>query len=171
MGLALVAFAAVAREGLETALFLLSTGTNSDGRDVIIGTLLGLAVAIVLGVLVYQGSHLFDMRKFFLVTGALIILFAAGLVSRAVLFLQASGDIGTFNNAVYNLTQFRWLTQETQIGRFLAGIFGWDPRPSIEQVVAYLGFLIPVSYLYFKPASKQPTKSSAPVRPMEPATS
>jgi high-affinity iron transporter len=164
-GLALVAFAAVAREGLETSLFLLSTGTASDGRDIILGTLLGLVVAAVLGALVYQGSHLFDMRKFFLITGALIILFAAGLLDRAVLFLQASNDIGSWNDAVYNLTRYEWLTQQTQVGRFLAGIFGWDPRPSIEQVVVYLAFLIPIGYLYFRPA--QPSRPRTPVRPVE----
>lgn len=169
MGLALVAFTAVAREGLETALFLLSTGVDSDGWDVILGTLAGLAVAVVLGALVYKGSHLFDLRKFFLVTGVLIILFAAGLVSRAVLFLQASDDLGSYNDAVYNLTRYRWLTQSSQVGRFLAGIFGWDPRPSIEQVVAYLGFLLPALYIFFKRPAVRPTTIDVAPAPLEAA--
>jgi len=170
MGLALVAFTAVAREGLETALFLLSTSVNSDGRDVIVGTLAGLAVAVVLGVGVYQGSHLFDLRKFFLVTGVLIILFAAGLVSRAVLFLQASNDLGSFDDAVYNLTRYPWLTQQSQVGRFLAGIFGWDPRPSIEQVVGYLGFLLPALYVLFKRPTSKPAAIGIAQAPLQPAT-
>jgi high-affinity iron transporter len=159
-GLAMVAFTAVAREGLETALFLLSTSSEADGGQIVLGTLLGLAAATVLGAAVYRGSHLIDMRKFFLVTGALIILFAAGLVDRAVLFLQASGDVGTWDNAVYDLTRYRWLTQQTQIGRFLAGIFGWDPRPSIEQVLAYLAFLVPVGWLYFRDGTPRPQRRS-----------
>ena len=70
------------------------------------------------------------MRRFFQITGVLIILFAAGLVARAVQFFQAAGDIGSFDlNGVYDLTRYRWLTQDSQVGRFLAGIFGWDPRP------------------------------------------
>jgi high-affinity iron transporter len=166
MALAFVAFTAVAREGLETALFLLSTTTSSDGGDVVLGTVLGLAVATALGALVYQGSHLIDMRKFFMVTGLLIILFAAGLLARAVLFLQASGDMGTWNNAVYNLTDYDWLTQSTQSGRFLAGIFGWDPRPSIEQVIAYFGFLLPIGFLYFRGGKPAP----APASPTTPAS-
>ena len=93
-----------------------------------------LALAVVLGVLVYRGSRFLPLRRFFQVTGVLIILFAAGLLSRGVLFLQSAGDLGTVNNAVYNLTGQHWLTQDSQTGRFLAGIFGWDPRPSIEQV-------------------------------------
>ena len=166
-GLALVAFAAVAREGLETALFLLSTSASSDTGHVVGGTVLGLVVATVLGVLVYQGSHLFDMRKFFLVTGALIILFAAGLLDRAVMFMQSSGAMGTWNNAVYNMTRYDWLTLSTQSGRFLSGIFGWDPRPSIEQVIAYLGFLVPIAYLYFRPSTSRTTAGAVTPRPVD----
>ena len=70
-------------------------------------------------------------------------------MSRGVQFLQSSGDLGTLNDAFYNLTGQRWLTQNTQTGRFLAGIFGWDPRPSIAQVVVYLAYLIPVLILVF----------------------
>ena len=148
--LGMVAFVAVAREGLETALFLISTTTNSSSNDVVFGALIGIVLACVLGMLIYHGSKAISMKLFFQVTGVLIILFAAGLVSRGVLFLQSSGDLGSVNDAVYNLTGQRWLTQSTQTGRFLAGIFGWDPRPSIEQVVVYVGYLVPVLFLFFK---------------------
>lgn len=153
--LAAVAFAAVIREGLETALFLLSTAASSDGGAVATGTLLGLAVAALLGVLLYKGSERINIRRFFQVTGLLLVLFAAGLSAKTVLFLQATGDLGSLNGAFYDLTRYRALTAETQLGRFLAGIFGWDPRPSLEQVVAYLAYLIPVAWLYFRAPSPQ----------------
>ncbi len=149
LGIALVAFTAVAREGLETALFLVSATSASDGRSIALGIVLGLLGAVALGALVYQGSRRIDLRRFFMVTGGLIILFAAGLLDRAVQFLQSSGDLGTANGALYDLTAFRWLTIDSQSGRVLAGIFGWDPRPSVEQVVVYLAFLVPVVILYF----------------------
>ena len=104
----------------------------------------------MLGAAVYRAATCSTCASSSSITGALIILFAAGLVDRAVLFLQASGDVGTWDNAVYDLTRYRWLTQQTQVGRFLAGIFGWDPRPSIEQVVAYLAYLVPVLTLFFR---------------------
>ena len=165
--LGMVAFVAVAREGLETALFLISTTANSSGSDVLIGALIGIALACGLGVLVYHGSKAISMKLFFQVTGVLIILFTAGLMSRGVLFLQSSGDLGTLNNGVYNLTGQRWLTQDTQTGRFLAGIFGWDPRPSIEQVVVYLAYLIPVLIMFFK---KPRSSAPAPQRTLDHAT-
>jgi high-affinity iron transporter len=161
LGLALVAFAAVAREGLETALFLLSTTTAADGGQLATGTVLGLVAAAVVGVAVYKGSSRVDLRRFFLVTGALIMLFAAGLLDRAVQLAQASGDLGTANDAAYDLTRFSWLTIQTQSGRFLAGILGWDPRPSIEQVGVYVAFLVPVAILYFG-ASLRPRRPSHP---------
>jgi high-affinity iron transporter len=149
--LALVAFTAVAREGLETALFLISTTTGPSGGDIVVGTLLGLAVACALGVGVYHGSRVVDMRRFFQVTGVLIVLFAAGLLDRFVLFLQGTGDLGSWNDAAFDVTRYEWLTQSSQAGRFLAGIFGWDPRPSIEQVAVYVAYLVPVLVLYFRP--------------------
>ena len=163
-GLGLVAFSAVAREGLETALFLLSTTATSGGGQVILGTLLGLAVATVLGAGLYAGSHKLDLRRFFQVTGALVVIFAAGLLAKAVLFFQAAGDLGTVNNAVYDLTRYSWLTLETQTGRFLAGIFGWDPRPSLEQVAAWVLYTVPVMVLFFR-NPKPAVTAASPAQP------
>lgn len=168
-GLALVAFTAVLREGLETALFLVSTTSGSGGGEVVAGTVSGLAVATVLGIGIYHGSRRVDMRRFFQVTGLLIVLFAAGLLARAVLFLQASGDIGSWDWAVYDLTSISWLTLETQVGRFLAGIFGWDPRPSIEQVVVYLGYLVPIAWLYLR-GERGPRPAAVAVPTPQPAS-
>ena len=158
LALAMVAFAAVAREGLETALFLISGTTSSSAGSVVGGGLIGLAIAIALGAVVYHGSRLFPLRRFFQVTGVLIIMFAAGLLSRAVQFLQAAGDLDTINNAAYNLTMYHWLTIDSQVGKFLAGIFGWDPRPSAEQVIVYLLFAIPVLVAFFWGANRPPRR-------------
>jgi high-affinity iron transporter len=179
LALSVVAFVAVAREGLETALFLISGTTASDGGDVVIGGLIGLAIAIVLGVLVYHGSRYISVRRFFQITGVLIILFAAGLLARGVMFLQAAGDLGSVETAAYNLTAYDWLTTSTQSGRFLAGIFGWDPRPSVEQVIVYVGYVVPVLVLFFRAprtssttgALKARDRSAAVDEPVTPVTS
>ena len=161
MALAGVAFLAVAREGLETALFLISTTTGDSDANVLVGALLGLAIAVALGVAVYHGSRVIPLRAFFQVTGVLIIMFAAGLLSRAVQFLQAAGDIDTIDNAAYNLTMFHWLTVDSEVGKFLAGIFGWDPRPSVEQVVVYLLYLVPVLVAFFWGGRRRPARPVA----------
>jgi high-affinity iron transporter len=173
MALAGVAFLAVAREGLETALFLISTTTGDSDANVLIGALLGLAIAVVLGVAVYHGSRVIPLRAFFQVTGVLIILFAAGLLSRAVQFLQAANDLGTMNDAFYNLTMYHWMTVDSEVGKFLAGIFGWDPRPSVEQVVVYVLYLVPALVAFFwganRPRRRREAEATAPAAATEPA--
>ena len=145
-----VAFLAVAREGLEAALFLIAAATTEDGWAVLVGGLLGLAGASVLGFLVVLGGRRLPMRQFFTVTGLVLIVFAAGLVSRTILWLQATGDLGTVWNNVYDLTAYPWLTVNTETGKFLGAMFGWDPRPSIEQIVGYLLYLGTVSWLFLR---------------------
>jgi high-affinity iron transporter len=157
--MALVAFFAVLREGIEAALFLVAAATDSGGGDVVAGAVVGLAIAIVLGGLVYLGGRRLPMRAFFQVTGIVVIVFAAGLLARTVLFLQSAGDLGTWNNAVYNLTGTAWLTQDTEVGKFLAAMFGWDPRPSIEQVVVWAVYLFPVTYLFLRGGRQVPEET------------
>jgi len=78
--LALVAFVAVAREGFETALFLFVSVGNSGLVATVVGGALGLVAAVALGAAFYRGSVKLDLRRFFLVTGLLVIAFAAYLI-------------------------------------------------------------------------------------------
>jgi high-affinity iron transporter len=166
IGLAMVAFLAVAREGLETALFLISTTTSDSGADVLTGAVLGLVVSCVLGVLVYEGSSRINMKSFFQVTGVLIIIFAAGLVSKGIAFLQGQTSV-----VVYNLTGIHWLTGQSEVGKFLAGIFGWDPAPSVLQFVGYWAYLVPALVFFFwtpKPKAVVPEAAQAPAGAAQP---
>lgn len=162
--LSLVAFLAVLREGIEAALFLIAAATEESGRDVLIGAFVGLAIAAVLAYLVYWAGRSLPMRMFFKVTGVVLIVFAAGLLSRTVLYLQSAGDLGSFNlNGVYDLRGYAWLDASSEVGKFLTAMFGWDPRPSIEQVVAWFAYLVPVTYLFLrtpKPAKSTPAPAS-----------
>ncbi|HKE74556.1 MAG TPA: FTR1 family protein [Acidimicrobiales bacterium] len=164
--LAGVALVAVLREGIEAALFLLAAGAEESGASVIAGALIGLTIASALAYLVYWGGRKMPMKQFFTVTGLVLIVFAAGLVARTVLFLQMSGDLGSFDlNGVYDLTSIHALTQGSEFGKFLAAMFGWDPRPSVEQVVAWLAYLVPVSILFLRPhrTPAPPTRKPEPI--------
>jgi high-affinity iron transporter len=144
-----VALIAVLREGIEAALFLIAAGAEEDGTQVLLGAIIGLVLASLLAYLVYWGGRSMPMKAFFTVTGLVLIVFAAGLVARTLLFLQVSRDLGSFDlNGVYDLTEYRGLTQQSEVGKFLAAMFGWDPRPSIEQVVAWLAYIVPVTWLF-----------------------
>ncbi|MEZ5165104.1 MAG: FTR1 family protein [Acidimicrobiales bacterium] len=85
MALSVIAFVAVAREGFETAPFLLGAETgSSSGTSVVVGGLIGLAIATVVGIALYTGSARVDLRSFFQWTGLLLILFAAGLFAKGL---------------------------------------------------------------------------------------
>jgi high-affinity iron transporter len=172
---ALVAFLAVLREGVEASLFLIAAATSAAGTQVVFGALAGTAIAAVLGILVYLGGRRLPMKAFFTVTGIIIIVFAAGLLARTVLFLQAAGDLGTMHDNVYDVTGLAWLTQQTEVGKFLAAMFGWDPRPSTEQVIAWAAYLVPVTYLFLRGNSIPPPQrvasgraAGADAQPLEP---
>jgi len=151
------AFFAVLREGLEAALFMVATATTDNGGAVAVGAVLGLTVACFLGYAVVLGGKRLPMRQFFQVTGVILIVFAAGLLARTVLFLQSSGDLFIAWNNVYDLTRFSWLTTQTEVGRFLGAMFGWDPRPSIEQIIAWVGYASIVTWLFLRdPKAKLP---------------
>ncbi|MDE0805597.1 MAG: FTR1 family protein [Acidimicrobiales bacterium] len=151
--LVLVAFVAVLREGIEAVLFMLALSDRSSPTSLLVGAGAGLVVAALLAGVVYLGGRRLPMRLFFSVTGVVLIVFAAGLLARSVQLLQAGHDLGSVNlNGVYDLRDVSWLTTRTEVGRFLAALFGWDPRPSLEQVVAWVGYLVPVGWLFLRPA-------------------
>ena len=161
--LATIAFVAVLREGIESSLFLIATtvGTESSSTQ-IVGGFLGLAAAAIIGVLFYAGSSRIDIRAFFRLTGVLIILFAAGLASKAVHEFQELGLLPTVNEHVWDLGILDPSSGTT--GRFLGSLFGWTPRPSLLMAVAYVAYLVPVLILFLRMTSlreRDPERSRA----------
>jgi len=162
------AFLAVLREGFEASVFLLALSTSGTAVGLLVGAVLGLALSAVLGWMVVIGGRRLPLRQFFKVTGVVLILFAAGLLSRSLGYLQDIGDLPLTYDAVYDLTMYPWLTGETERGSFLIAIVGWDPRPSIEQVIVWLGYVSVVTWLFLrkpKAAAPAPQAASAAERP------
>jgi high-affinity iron transporter len=156
---ALIAFVATAREGFETVLFLLSAETgSSSGFVVVLGGLIGIAFAAVLGVIVYRGGRRFDLATFFTVTGTLLIFFAAGLVGKAFhefreLFGFESGRL--IAPPVWEITSGS--LAEGTLHDFLNGMFGWSSDPEPIRVIAYLGYLVPVLWVFLAGNRRQRT--------------
>jgi high-affinity iron transporter len=76
-GLFFFVFLMVFREGLETVVILQGVSLNSTELMSFLGTLLGVALAVVFGVMFVKGSMRIDLRRFFRVT-TIILLFVAG---------------------------------------------------------------------------------------------
>jgi high-affinity iron transporter len=93
VGLGLVVFLGVAREGVETALFLFSSVEGSNPVLSLVAAMVGGAAAVALGYLFYRGSHRLDLRTFFTVTSVLLLVFAAYLLAMGLHELAEAGVI------------------------------------------------------------------------------
>jgi high-affinity iron transporter len=154
--LTVLAFVAVAREGFETVLYLLGAEEGAtSGRDVVIGGLIGLGVAAVLGWLIYVGGRHINLGTLFKFTGLLMILFAAGLAGRAVHeFREFLGfdETGTLTHPMWTITSGS-LASGT-FHDFIDGFFGWSSDPERIRVVAYFAYLVPVLWSYLATTTK-----------------
>ncbi len=90
-GLFAFVFLMVFREGVETVAILAGVSLNSTELMSFLGTLLGVALAVVFGVMFVKGSVRIDLRKFFKVTAAILFFVAAQLIISGVHELFESG--------------------------------------------------------------------------------
>ena len=153
--LSALAFTAVLREGIETALFLFAAarGTAVETGAVggqLLGAMLGLALAIALGVLIYRGGVRMNLRSFFRVTGVILIVVAAGLFAYAVHELQEAGWLPFLTTTAVDLSAT--LPDDAGIGAVLRGLIGYNADPTVLEVLAWLGYLAVVGTLYFRPS-------------------
>ncbi len=146
-----LAFSAVIREGVETALFLSGTATSADegALSVAFGALVGLALAVVIGFGFYRGARIIDLRIFFKWTGIALIFIAGGLLSRAVHELVEIGVIGVGSSAAFDISGV--LPHEEGIGQFLRAIFGYSSQPEWATLVTWLVYVVVVLVLYLRP--------------------
>ncbi len=152
MALATIAFVAVGREGIETVLFLLSAKTETaSGSSVVIGGVLGLIVAIVIGFSVFKAGSRVNLKSFFNVTAILLLMFAAGLAGRTVHeFRELFGfETGYLIESAWSVEAGIWANGGTFYD-FMKGLFGWSASPERIRVITYFAYLIPVLAIYRK---------------------
>ena len=164
--LSVIAFVAVTREGLETVLFLLgSRSATTTTSQFVIGGLLGLVIAAILGYLVYVGGNRFNLRMFFNVTGILLIFFAAGLAGKAVHELRElfGFEGGWLFSSLWDLQSGP--LANGNIYDFLKGLLGWHNSPERLRVITYVVYASTVLTLYLRNSSSTTgvTKPATPV--------
>jgi high-affinity iron transporter len=140
-----LAFVAVVREGIETVLFLTAAAFSATPGQTLVGGALGLAVAVILGWLVFAAGKQLNVRTFFRVTSVLLIFVAAGLFAHGVHELQEAAVLPTLVEHVWDTNHV--LDENGTVGVFLKALFGYNGNPSLLEVVAYVGYLIAVGVL------------------------
>lgn len=164
LALAGLAFFAVLREGIETALFLFAaaSGTAVEGAEVapmtqIAGAVLGLALAVILGVLLYRGGIRMNLRSFFRVTGLILIVVAAGLFAFSLHELQEAGWLPFLDGHAFDISSS--LPDDAGIGAILRGLLGYNADPTWLEVAGWAGYLVVVGGLFLRAPRMPGTKS------------
>ena len=149
---------AVGREGLETALFFF-TAAQAAGETTqpLIGFLLGIAVAIVLAYLLYRGAVKINLGRFFMITGALLIFVAAGILAYGVHDLQEAGILPGLNSLAFDVSAA--VPPDSWYGVLLKGVFNFSPQTTWLEAVVWTIYVAVVLTLFLRP---QRTKTPVP---------
>jgi high-affinity iron transporter len=146
-GLVVVAFIAVAREGIETALFIWAAVTASGSTAVPLwGAALGIATAIALGYLIYRGIISINLSVFFSVTGVFLIVVAAGVLAYGVHDLQEAGVLPGLYNLAFDVSAI--IPPDSWYGTVLKGVFNFSPATTWLELVTWIAYIVPVMTIF-----------------------
>jgi high-affinity iron transporter len=163
LAVASLAFLAVGREGVETALFMVGYAEASTMwplTGLIIGVLLAAAIAYGM----FKGAVALNLAKFFSYTGIFLIIVAAGILSYGIGALQTVGWLPGLAHRAFDITS--WFNWSSWYGEAIQGIFNVTPTPTVLQLVCWLAYLTIVLALFLRP-----NKSAAPDRTPDPQPS
>jgi high-affinity iron transporter len=166
-GLIAMAFLAVMREGLETAMFLLAAFQSTSGvvspAAAGLGALAGLLVAAAIGVAIYRGGTRLNLARFFRVTAVLLVLIAAGLISSAIHHANEAALLTTGNAQALDLSFLVAPSSDNVISGLITGLFGVYPFPSVAEVVGWLIYALPMlTFVLWPQRRPAPRQVAAP---------
>jgi len=172
LALLLTALIAVGREGLETSLFIWSAvQATGNSTSPLVGAILGLLSAVLLGYLFYRGAIRINLSKFFTWTGAGLIVVAAGVLAYGVHDLQEANWLPGLNSLAFDVSST--IPPDSWYGTVLKGTVNFTPATTWLQAICWLAYLIPVMTLFFRPtrtaAGSKPPQAAVPAEPT-PAT-
>ena len=167
-GLAILAFTAVIREGIETALFLMgqATAAGSQASSTLVGAIIGLLVAIGIGYGLYRGARVINLRTFFQWTGIALIFIAAGLLSHGIHEFIEAGWITFGTSTAFDISGILPHDPEAGalgvLGSILRALVGYTSTPEWTTFAAWLVYIVVVLYLYTRPIRPSGAPAAAP---------
>ena len=167
LAVTLLAFLAVGREGVETALFMVGYA-EAETAWPLVGLIIGVLAAAAIAYGMYAGAVRINLSKFFTYTGIFLIFVAAGILSYGVGALQTVGWLPGLANKAFDITS--WFNWSAWYGEIIQGIFNITPTPTVLQFAAWLTYLVVVLALFLRP-TKAPAKSGGTSAPDSPSIS
>jgi high-affinity iron transporter len=159
-GLALLAFQAVGREGLETVVFTLAIIFSTSVAGALTGAVIGLIGALGIAFVIYHLGHRLNLARFFTVIGLLLMIFAAGLLADSVENLQQLGWLPLLSEPMWHSA--RLLSEDSSFGDVLHSFFGYSDAPTPLQLLVYVGYLAVVSITYLGLRGKMKARAERP---------
>jgi high-affinity iron transporter len=146
-GLGLLAFQAVGREGLETMVFTLAivfasssqAPTAARGHGLLLGAVLGLAVALAIAYVIFKLGKRLNLGLFFRVIGVVLMVFAAGLLADAVENMQQLGWLPFLDHVLWNTSSY--LSEDSSIGDLFHSLLGYADQPTVLQFLVWVAYL------------------------------
>ena len=160
-GLLALAFMTVAREGVETALFLSASAFQSSGMETLVGGIVGLLVSGVVAWAVYVAGVRLQLRTFFKVTSILLVVFGAAILRYAIHEFEEVSWLPSIVESVWNTGQ--WVPTSSPLGAVLQALIGYTSRPSLMQLIGYFGYLLAFGWLVVRPSAPRHASQPQPV--------
>nr|WP_314841325.1 iron uptake transporter permease EfeU [uncultured Microbacterium sp.] len=166
-----IGFVSVAREGIETTLLLWSMVQSfGDAPSALLGAVLGLITAVLIGWLLARGAVRLDLRRFFTWTSGFLIIVAAGVLAYAIMDLQEAGALpGPFTSVApvdqvtglvavgWTAFPFGWAFDVTNAiapsgvwATILQATVGFMPRMTWLQVSAWCVYLVVIGFFFVR---------------------
>ena len=165
LSLAVVAFLAVGREGLETALFLWSatqaaTDTGGSSATPLLGALLGILTAVAMGFAFYKGVLKINLSRFFRWTGAILIVIAGGVLAYGVHDLQEAGILPGLYSLAFDVSD--QIPPGSVVYTLLKGTVNFSPATTWLEAIAWTAYVVPTMTLFLLRMRTPRTASPAP---------
>lgn len=146
----LMAFLAVGREGLETAVFFWSAAQAAgQTAQPLLGFVLGIGVSVALAFLIYRGAVQINLGRFFSVTGVLLIFVAAGILAYGVHDLQEAAILPGLHTLAFDISDV--MPADSWYGVLLKGIFNLSPQTTVLEATVWVGYVVVVLTCFLLP--------------------
>jgi high-affinity iron transporter len=159
IALGAIAFVTVGREAVETVIFLLAIAYQSSPLQLVIGAVIGLAIALGVSYSMYRVGLRINLGRFFAIVGSLLMVVAAGLLADGVQNLQGLGVLPGGSMTLFNVSGS--LPDDTGIGDVLHGLIGYSAAPTALQAVIWAVFLAVGLTLFLRPGRRQAPRPPA----------